>query len=88
MCRALCPGILAVFSLQHPRQKKIDVVISDTNNALLPITCFWGLIVQNYVAADSFAIAYLHTTLSGIGYIALERAQQTKTLECIEKYRA
>ena len=82
------PGIFAVIRLQHPGQKKINVIISITDNALLPITSFWGSIVQNYIAADSFTIAYPHTTLNGIGYIAPERAQLTKTLECVEKYHA
>ena len=82
------PGIFVVIRLQHPAQKKINVIISTTDIALLLIASFWGSIVQNYVTADSFAIAYPHTTLNGIGYIALECAQLLKTLECVKKYHA
>ena len=80
------PGILAVIPLQHPGQKKIDVVISTNDNALLPIATFWGSVVQNYMAADSFAIAYPRNTLKRIGYIAPDRAHLAKTVRCVQKY--
>jgi len=80
------PAIDKVHHLRHPTGIKMDIIVSTTDNSLLPIANFWGTLVQNYIAADHFTIAYPSSTLRQIGYVAPHRDHITSTQRCITKY--
>ena len=66
----------------------LDVIVSNSEDPLLPITGFWGTLVQNYIGTDTFAIAYPRTTLRRAGYLAPFRENQENTQKCIRKYQS
>ena len=80
------PGIERVHHLRHPSGMMMDIIVSSRDNALLPISNFWGTLLQNYIAADHFTIAYPSTTLRQIRYVAPQRDNISNTERCIAKY--
>jgi len=80
------PGISKVIHLKHTSNKALDIIISNSENSLSAITHFWGTLVQNYITADSFTVAYPRTTLYGIAYISPWCVNRGNTPQCKAKY--
>jgi len=76
-----------VVRMQNLHGFTLDVVVSNTEDPLLPITSFWGTLLQNYISTDTFAIAYPRATLRRAGYLAPFRENQENTQKCIQKYQ-
>ncbi|KAH9852844.1 hypothetical protein C2E23DRAFT_729604 [Lenzites betulinus] len=54
--------VRSVARLSRADGRRVDVVQSDSNSPLLPIASFWNTAVMNYIAPNSFCIAYPHLT--------------------------
>ena len=80
------PAIDKVHHLHHPTGIKMDIIVSTTNNLLLPIANFWGTLMQNYIAADHFTVAYPSSILWQIRYITPHCDHIISTQHCITKY--
>ncbi|KAI0067108.1 hypothetical protein BV25DRAFT_1783243, partial [Artomyces pyxidatus] len=81
-------AIGSVTTMASPTGRKVDIIASTRNSALLPITYFWGTIVANYITADSICLAYPRLTLKGIGAVNPVRMPAPRVAACIEKYAA
>ncbi|KAH9852996.1 hypothetical protein C2E23DRAFT_686620, partial [Lenzites betulinus] len=83
-------GFRTIVTLSR-HDSSIDIVFSTSSSPLLPIAHFWGSHVVNYIAADTFCLAYPTFTLEGRGLLHPERLLQwrhttTYILTLIEKY--
>lgn len=71
----------------------VDVLCSETDSPLFPISAFWTTLVMNYIGAEGFCCAYPMLTLRRQGLINPRNIQEdqpmsARIVECLDKYSA
>lgn len=82
------PSIESVAHFLNGAGKRVDIIESTEDSALLPIPRFWCTFLSNYVAADTFCVAYPFLTMRQKGCLCLaEGAPIPPVHRAMEKYK-